>query len=754
MSTGGDAKTGFKEGALFTLNILLELFFNLLKLAVVVIIFLVVYYIVTYAYPRLGWLGHTESGFEDYMVKYYTDFASIITSITTTESAIDSTLSNKESNSSNSTNASNASNSTNSTNATTIPSNQLVSACTDFLNIYKTTFGQDLSDPSTDFSINGSLHLHLLFMYYKELDKQNRKGLGHAYDVLKGQLLPESTKMLQDMYEGPPYINVNDDTWNNFTALKNALDKIKFASVDHDIVALFDTVKKVDVMVLGLMMNNYFDGSKLSLPSHDHVQRMYDLRKGGGFANFHFVGIYVGDYWDYVFKQKIPIDIWGNFKNDMSTLADTVLNYITSDAVLNWFLTLPSKIAGTSNESFVNQHPEVSKKFEDFKETFITPSPYSKDVREPFVGQLIKIATTFIAMFQVITSIINIISDPVAFIKFLIGTIVAILLYIVYFVLVNIQIAVAIAYIYVITLNVFETVFWAVMVLVFAVFYALLSIIDLPLGGFIMRSLRCENLPDAWTNTSNWHNGNMFQRTFFCSWKCGKGFAPSALYPVCLRQNKDEPIYAPHQVIYNTYMNSEYLTSTTDKLFYSHAPDYKYFTIMTDDQKAKLWSDVYQARNDYNASCILGKSGVSTGYVDYDPLIREMCNYYGDASSTIDPTTREKMMELCQTMYCDTNTGSSNPSYCTSASSKADVLSGITEQKDLVKIIIVSSIIILVLGIAMTFLLKSSSDDHYAVMRTNVKAIPGKIVAGVKDLATKVIQVPQEITSRNASFKQ
>jgi hypothetical protein len=285
---------------------------------------------------------------------------------------------------------------------------------------------------------------------------------------------------------------------------------------------------------------------------------------------------------------------------------------------------------------------------------------------------------------------------------------------------------------------------------VFAVFYALLSIIDLPLGGFIMRSMRCENLPNAWTNTSNWHKGNMFQRTFFCSWKCGKGFAPSSLYPVCLRQSKDEPIFAPHQVIYNTYMNSDYLTTTFDKLFYSHSPDYKYFTTMSDEQKNKLWGDVYNARNAYNTSCIQGIPGVSVGYKDYDPLIRQMCDYYGsDASADVDATTRLTMLEMCQSMYCEGGDTENKPSYCNKQKNADDLLSGMTESKDLVKIIIISSIIILVLGIAMTFLIKSTDlqgntpnsyfTNTYTGFKEGVKALPGQIKENIMAINSKFV---------------
>jgi len=638
------------------LNYCIDLFFNLFKLVLLFILFGLVYgvyYIIYYAYPRIFTLGHTESGFDDYMVNYYTELIGRMQKL-----------------------------------------EKQIPSCKAFLDIYKKKFGQDLRCIDTDFTINGSLHLHLLIMFYKDIDKQDEKTFGHAFDILNNQLVQTTSKVLQDMYtsDKPPYINISKDTWDKFTSVKGAL-----ANVKADVTNYKSNVKKVDAMLLSVMLNNYFDGTHLSKPTHDHIQRMYDLRKIGGFANFQLLKIYVGDYFDYIFKQKIPIDIWGNFKEEMTTLADKVLTAITADSVLNWFLTLPSKLAGT--ESFEN--PIVAQKLEDFKETFIANSPYGKDVREPFVDSLIKIAKTFVSMFQVLISIVNIISDPVAFIKFLIGSIIAIILYIIYFILVNIQIAVAIAYVYIILMYVSLTVFWALLCLVFVIFYAILSIMDLPLGGFIMRSLRCENLPDAWTRNSNWHKGNMFTRTFFCSRSCRKGFYPYELAPLCVKQPDDQPIWAPHQVIYNAFMNNEYISTVRDKILYNHTPDYKYYTTMTEDKKRDLWKKVYSDRATYNTECVKG-SGGKTGFRDYDPLIREMCvDFYKDTD--LDKDSKQTIIGLCQNLYC---TEDNDFAFCQDQN-KSDLLGNAAPPKDLIKIIIISSIIIVILVILFAYLLKT-----------------------------------------------
>ncbi len=662
------------------LEFVVRFLWNCLYLVIIGLIIYAVYLVVFHTYPRLTLLGHTESGFDDFMSAYFADLVVYG------------------------------------------GGGDLRKAWGDFAEAYQElakgdAYGGVLAAEERDFSINGSLHLHVLFMFYGDFKANSKSRFGQCYGILRKKVSGASADLLAGFYgggggegggeggeggDGGNFVEVDDAVWDSFLKLYGAFGSLRkhvrerAGEIYKQGVAAERTKANIDLLMLDVMLTKYFDGTGLSgAGSTDNIQRMYQLRQTGGFSNFRLVAIYIGDYWDYAINQKIKKDIWGRFPRQMETLADRVLTAITSDSVTNWFLTLPARLAGTDSEAFVQKYPRAAAAF---KEAF-TPSPYRRDVRENFVQQLLQIAKTFVAMFEVITAIVNVISDPVAFIKFLIGYIIAIVLYIIYFILVNIQIAVAIAYIWAVAAAVGGTIYWASQVLVFAAFYAVLSVIDMPLGGFIMRSLRCENLPDAWSRVANWHNSNMYQRSLFCSYQCRRGFYPGDFLGWCTKQAPDEPTMAPQQIIYNSFKNAQYILSLTKPL-YSHNADVEYYRLsMRPDKQKEIWKRVYDARKDYIQVCKTG-SGSNTAYSEYDGLIKQMCGYL-----VTDPGTDPKVVGLCHTLYCGDDDAPNNPMCMTTVSQDA-LISSEAETKDLVRIILMTVITIIVVFLALYFVLK------------------------------------------------
>lgn len=658
---------------------------SIIFLAIVGLVVYVIYYCMFVAYPRFFFPGHTESSFmKDYMTQYFTDMVSYAnTCIISEDQALDSIKKNAST----------------------------------FFATYKVAFGQDLQT-TTDFSVNNCIPLHVLFMFYNDLKSNDKKSFGQAFEILKKLIQEPAISTLQSFYGTDNNIDISDTTWTTFQqlfkefeALRSSTDSFATTSYGSPMEKPSDAAS-ISAMMLDVMFSKYFDGSKLSSKTTDHIQRMYQMRQTGGFANFRLVKIYIGDFVDYAINQKIKKEIWGPFKEEASTLATRINDLMASDAVQNWFTDLPGNLAGTNNESFKNKYPEVSKKVEEARETFLS-SPYSNDIQEPFIDQLIKIAKTFVALFEVIMSIVNIIADPIAFIKFLLGAIIAIVLYIVFTLLYILQIATAIAYVVKIAVCIFATGVWIGQIALFAIFYGLLSVIDMPLGGFIMRSLRCENLPDAWASVSNWHNANKYERTFFCSNQCKSRFYPSDLVPLlCTSQDADEPTYAPHQIIYNTYKQAEFLNKLTTKKTYSHTPDAKYYTMKVDRQK-KLWEQVFKARQSYIKQCRIGTTSTS-GYADYDPLVKQMCSYFANTdaiSTTYDETTLDSINGLCRDVFCGDD--QEGPFFCTTEEESDPVCieSDGAPPKDVIKVILFTIIAILVIFIAMYYLLNGGKID-------------------------------------------
>ena len=679
---GNPANGGFIK-LLKNFNIVFKFLAYCLYFAIVGLIIYAIYYCIFKAYPHISLPGHTESGFDDFMESYFSDMVKYIqtTNLTSAKIFLDKYI--------------------------------------ELFNDNALEYNQDLKSEDHDFSLNGSLPLHMYFMFYNDVKSQNKDSFSQCHDILYKRLTGPSRNYIDSLYPENNFVEMNDDAWNKFVELHALFETMKsnIRAKAAEIYAKNTTTandhSSISTLVLDVMLSKYFDGSTLSTTSHDTILRMYQMRQTGGFSNFRLVKIYIGDYWDYAIDQKIKRDIWGQFPEQMKTLADRTLNAISSQEVLDWFTSLPSKLAGTSNENFKNKYPEIAKAV---NEAF-TISPYDKDTKEPFVDQLIKIAKTFVALFEVITSIINVISDPVAFIKFLIGTIIAIVLYTIYFILVNIQIAVAIAYIWAISAAIMGTVYWGVQVLIFAAFYAVLSVIDMPLGGFIMRSLRCENLPDAWSKVSNWHNGNMYERTFLCSYQCRQGFFPSDSLPLCVSQPVDEPVFAPHQVIYNAFKYEDYLSSVSGtKIVYSHDvnTDVDYLTSKPDTQ-TRVWKTVYDARAAYVKQCRKGTYS-NNAYSDYDPLVKHMCLYL---TNQLEPN--ETIKGLCENLYCQDD-DADKISFC-KTKIDTEIASNDAPSKDLVRVILFTTICIIVMFLALYIILTKEANGNTSLIQAAIDLI-------------------------------
>lgn len=716
-ATGASAGKGAGKGAgggssfwlkmieyIIGINVLIKFLFNLLILILLAAFLYVVYYCIFVAYPRMFYLGHTESKFDEYMEQYFADLIQHLQDLENAPSIYNNIAG---------TTAKTTQEESPTTNQQLQQHQQLVDAGKEFLGFYMESFDQDLTT-TTDFAMSSCLPLHILIMFYDDLKNKERRSFGQIYDILKSKIRGPALKQIEEFYSNTTFTEVGDAAWTTFTTLYGKFQKLRDAARAAATEILSQgsekhSVADISTLLLDIMLQKYFDGSTLSYKSVDSVQRMYQLRQVGGFANFRLVGIYIKDYVDFTINQKIKKEIWEPFPEQMRTLADRVLKKMASDQVLNWFKELPMKLAG--EESFKNSYPEAAQLVQ---ETFAA-SPYSADVKEPFVDSLIKMANTFVALFTVITSIINVIADPVAFIKFIIGTIIAIILYIIYFILMNLQIPVAIAYVVQVSISVFETIMWSLLIGIFVIFYGTLSVLDMPMGGFIMRSLRCENLPDAWSKVSNWHNGNKYTRTFLCSTQCKSGFAPAEFGPLCESRPPDEPVYAPHQVIYNTFKQAQYLLMTTAKTTYSHTPNLKYFSIKEKKDQEAVWQGVFAARASYIDSCKHGTT-TSTAYSEYDPLVKHMCGYFTDANMTTnyDKITLGKINDLCASVFCNETT---KESFCTSEEeANAHLVSDdAPPKKDLIKLILFTIVAILVIFVAMYFLLNTDKTIIHVV---------------------------------------
>jgi hypothetical protein len=598
--------------------LLAQLLLALVVIGVCLVFILIILYCIFIAYPRFFTIGYTEGKFESYVVDYVKE---VLTYLRKIKNAPPSKTGDRN--------------------------KPVDDAITKFFEMYNSTFNTDapfdIGDEKAALVINsGALYLYMIIMFYHDIEKGRRKGVNYAFEHLKSKLDSKHSVKLQKMYESEEKLTeLKDDEYeklvNLYKKFKDVRDAVKSRVDGIDYFTNDIIVEDLDILMLDVLLNKYLKKKKGDYMSN-YIVSMYRMRQTGGFGNFGMMLIYIEDQTYYVFKEKIYLQYWKPFITNAKGLALKIQKKMASDSVTNWFVTLPQKFAG--KEGF------TQKKINQIYENFITENPYKTDVTEPFVGELLKIAKTFVSMFTVITSIINVITDPVAFIKFLIGYIVAIILYMIYFILYNIFFFVAVGYVVRVLVCTFMTLWWFIQWLAFALIFVAIAIIDFPLGGAIMRSLRCENLPNAWHTTPNWHRENMNMRSLFCNRKCRKRFYANGPH-FCKRQSKDEPAYAPQQVIFNTLRKVEYMRSTSEKLIYSRKPNMKYFLSYTDSDKELLWREVFQAQMEY-------MSETDRPYEKYNKINISYCKFINASydEKVMPKDVHDKLKQLCVTAFC------------------------------------------------------------------------------------------------------
>ena len=577
-----------------------------------------------------------------------------------------------------------------------------------FFEAYKTMYKFDMTTDENKKNLNFQTcpALFIMLMFYDEIGDDKRGIVNNAYEIIKHMKLTNALGLqaITDMYRGNHEIGVvkgdkgadkgtdkgteqekggvltelSDVAWNNLKTLRNKFNDWRSNRSRVPNTSENVTVDDVNLMMLNLYLNVYFDGNENAENPNDNIKYMYKTRQIGGFANFTLFRLYMSGYVKYVFELKIKKAIWSNAWSDITTKIDQVNNFLTSDTIMNWFTDLPSQIARGGKDGFANGANKGSQSnIENFREKFMelasfrkmgpTPNPYANDVQENFIQYLIKIAETFMAMLKVIMGIVDVMNDPLAFIRYLIGIIIASILLVFYIVLVAMQLGTVIGFLWVVFVKIYETILWTILFIIFAIIYGIIAIIDIPLGGAIMGALRCENMPDAWARTSNFHRLNLFQRTFFCSSRCRSSFFPSGM--MCKRQSKDEPSMTPQQIIYHLFLSRNYLQqlsggspwlSQKEKILYSNTPPTAYYVNYTQDQKLRHWKTVYEEQSAY-----FSEVATTPDYKTYDPTILCICKHLLSQSEEskesdlgLDEETQGKLKKLCQQAYCRASSSS------------------------------------------------------------------------------------------------
>lgn len=554
-----------------------------------VLIYLI-YYILKHGYIRPFVIGHSEP-FEKYMETHMKDFIKITNHIINSKDNI------------------------------SIQSKSIIQS---FFNQYKRISNVDLSklDSIKDYTPNSLPYLYILIIFYEAIANDGYKPMEELsmMPAFVDRQFVEKYFVQREGLKSP--LTIDETKLGELKALRDIYNTLR-TSLKRDTASLKNN-KSIDnletgifVYVLDLMLNDY----------HDNIILSYNLRKPVGNTNV-LLKIYLKDYTNYIFKETIP-DIWKTFASDVTSLSDSYQKWIASPEVADFMTNLPFIIAGIEN-------------FENNNKVYEGPDI---EVKEHFIGVLRSIAKTFVALYKIVIAVITVITDPAAFIRWLLGLIIGFILYILYLVLLAVSFIFIIpAYIYMLLLKFTLTVYNILLWLGAIVLYTILGVIDSFTGGYIMRSLRCENLPSAWHSLAGYARNNIFKRQLLCNWRCNNRYFPEGF--LCKKLSTSEPSYCPHQLIYNAFWEN-FDQLKTIPYIYHYKPTIDYYINKSDNDRKLLWKDTYKGRKEFASRC-------ADNMEKYSHITHAMCKSISknEEFKVKYPEQYNQIMSLCKFTYC------------------------------------------------------------------------------------------------------
>lgn len=448
--------------------------------------------------------------------------------------------------------------------------------------------------------------------------------------------------------------SVSNTYFESASSNKVKIDAIKGL---YELYSIFDTFRTTCFLI----SHKYLQDSRYML-AHELFQmldssnkksafyvlsKMYRDRKPSKIGEFSII-------WDNMqeqsqaMKEKIP-PIWKNTGANIEAVADKYYKFVASDKVFNVMLKLPLKIAGIENYEdsadnvFVDEHGNPVEGFFG-----------------AIIGMFKAIAKIIPMMFKILLAIVSSITNPPMFFRAVIGYIVGFFIFVVYIILIALQILFYIpASIVIIGKQLFQSAMWGVQWVFMFVFMFLVWILDTYVTKGALKSVvSCENLPSSWYLQHGYAKENINKRGFMVNKTCRKNFEPDG--GLCRRMNKCEPVYCPQQLIYQFYKDNANLFTTNadwekavmppafkDKpMFCRFVPSIDYRKKSEDAQKEEI-GEFYDMRNKYMSGCF-------KAYKDYDYLNKNVCQFLMENPDfkTNNKAAYDKMSKLCAESYC------------------------------------------------------------------------------------------------------
>jgi hypothetical protein len=474
---------------------------------------------------------------------------------------------------------------------------------------------------------------YFYYMFEEALDSKEEKEVG----------------LWKIMTDGITSITVNKTVWKLYNKSETVITSSAMDFLQEHVSCLVDLYNKFknksvldnddksdpNHVKIGMAKRNLY----LLFSYHDQIERAYDLRKSGGIANMKIYKIYMKDYTQFVFKERIP-EILLTFLTDVQNTTMRFQKIVSGPAAQDYMTKLPMTLAG----------------MEGFIGTYATFEP--TDEVEHFINILMDIGKALMAIpkffksiASVVTGLVNVVTSPMKFIRFILSAIIGIILIILWILLVVVGPVVfyIVAFVVVAFERAYHIFLWVVIYLAMAIIYFILWILDFATGGLIMRALRCENLPNAWHMIPGYAFNNIYKRTFLCSSPCGKRYnVVGASW--CSRLEPYQPSYCPQQIIYSAYLaNSGAVgesVANSKPLIHKYKPDLAYFG-MRDARKEEYLGEVFDNKLEFLKKC----NGSVNEYNYINEYICENLDVLiPDIAANKD--VRTKIQMCCSSAYC------------------------------------------------------------------------------------------------------
>lgn len=441
--------------------------------------------------------------------------------------------------------------------------------------------------------------------------------------------------------------------------LKEKIEKIKNVLDSFEKKKDADVVKEMSIRETKLM-NSYFKS----------IYRSYETRKVGGIANVKLFTIYMEEYVLYVFVEKIAKELWAKYHVNSLEMATNIYDFIAGPAATDYMSKISMKIAGVSDDEYSEykqgmeqtqieaqqksdaQQEEAEPQQEEAAPQANNESFINNPIIETFgnpLAALKSIGDFFTNLASTAVAIAEVAANPIGILKILIGLIIGLMLYFMWYiicVIFGVASSHVIAFVYYAFESAFLTVIWVIIFIFYGLIYAILMIIDFTTGGLIMAALRCENLPDLWHKGYNFAHGNAFGLKLFCTRPCSSRYKPIGL--MCKRLKNYEPGKCPQAHIYNLYLESNKKTDSallSGPKIHQYKPDLKYFT-SSQREKMALISDSFENKLEFNRLC-------NKKMKKYDYINQYICENIDKLIH--DEDDKKEMSKICNVAYCEFN---------------------------------------------------------------------------------------------------